>query len=133
MALCIVLLYCTKKVCSETLHVPLSLPPSTVLKLNALTSLTAANSVISRKTVTTFVVLNKRCGCFQCLPADMLAIYSISEQSRVDEQGLQKLCPTMLQQLDAGSCRAQNKKELNEDNSPRPSDSEGQYAFVSDY
>ncbi|XP_041855172.1 metal cation symporter ZIP14 isoform X1 [Melanotaenia boesemani] len=59
----------------------------------------------------------------KCLPADTLAIYSISEQSRLDGQGFQKLCPSMLQQLDAGTCRAQ-KEELSSDTSPRPSDAE---------
>lgn len=63
----------------------------------------------------------------QCLPADTLAIYSISEQSRLDGRGLQELCPTMLQQLDAGTCRAHNKEELNGDTSPRPSDAEGEH------
>lgn len=60
----------------------------------------------------------------KCLPADTLAIYSISEQSRLDGPGLQKLCPTMLQQLDAGTCRKQSKEELSGDASPRPSDGE---------
>ncbi|XP_044052191.1 metal cation symporter ZIP14 isoform X2 [Siniperca chuatsi] len=59
-----------------------------------------------------------------CLAADTLAIYSISEQSRLDGQGLQELCPTMLQQLDAGTCRVQNKEELSSDTSPRPTDAE---------
>ncbi|XP_060894234.1 metal cation symporter ZIP14 isoform X2 [Labrus mixtus] len=57
----------------------------------------------------------------KCLPADTLAMYSISEQSQLDGQGLQKLCPTMLQQLDAGTCRAHKEEELA---SPRPSDVE---------
>ncbi|XP_070820837.1 metal cation symporter ZIP14 isoform X2 [Chaetodon trifascialis] len=57
----------------------------------------------------------------KCLPADTLAIYSISEQSRLDGRGLQELCPTMLQQLDAGTCRVQKKEELSGDASPRPS------------
>ncbi|KAM4578326.1 metal cation symporter ZIP14 isoform 2-T2 [Fundulus diaphanus] len=60
----------------------------------------------------------------KCLPADTLAIYSISEQSRLDGQGLQKLCPTMLQQLDAGTCKANKGEEPNPDPSPRPSDAE---------
>lgn len=62
---------------------------------------------------------------FQCLPADKLAIYSINEQSQLDEQGFLKLCPTMLQQLDAGTCRVLSKEELNGDASPRPTDTEG--------
>ncbi|KAM9858998.1 metal cation symporter ZIP14 isoform 2-T3 [Aulostomus maculatus] len=60
----------------------------------------------------------------ECLPADTLAIYSITEQSRLDGQGLQKLCPTMLQQLDAGTCRAHKGNELHSEPSQRPSDAE---------
>ncbi|KAM8760267.1 metal cation symporter ZIP14 isoform 1-T3 [Acanthopagrus schlegelii] len=60
----------------------------------------------------------------KCLPADTLAIYSIGEQSRLDGQGLQELCPTMLQQLDAGTCKAQNKEEQSGDPSLRPTDAE---------
>ncbi|XP_040011418.1 metal cation symporter ZIP14 isoform X2 [Xiphias gladius] len=60
----------------------------------------------------------------KCLPEDTLAIYSISEQSRLDGRGLQELCPTMLQQLDAGTCRVQKKEMLSGDTSPRPSDAE---------
>ncbi|XP_054895553.1 metal cation symporter ZIP14 isoform X1 [Poeciliopsis prolifica] len=60
----------------------------------------------------------------KCLPADTLAIYSISEQSRLDGPGLQKLCPTMLQQLDAGTCKIKKGEELNTDPAPRPSDAE---------
>ncbi|XP_047185113.1 metal cation symporter ZIP14 isoform X1 [Scophthalmus maximus] len=58
-----------------------------------------------------------------CLPADMLAAYSVSEQSRLDGPGLQELCPTMLQQLDAGTCRLQ-KEEILSEPSPRPTDAE---------
>ncbi|CAJ1069390.1 metal cation symporter ZIP14 isoform X1 [Xyrichtys novacula] len=57
----------------------------------------------------------------KCLPADTLAIYSISEQSRLNGQDLQELCPTMLQQLDAGTCRAHKEEEQA---SPRPTDAE---------
>ncbi|XP_014845435.1 PREDICTED: zinc transporter ZIP14 isoform X1 [Poecilia mexicana] len=60
----------------------------------------------------------------KCLPADTLAIYSISEQSRLDGPGLQKLCPTMLQQLDAGTCKTKKGEELITDPAPRPSDAE---------
>ncbi|XP_029999847.1 metal cation symporter ZIP14 isoform X1 [Sphaeramia orbicularis] len=60
----------------------------------------------------------------KCLPADTLAVYSISEQSRLDGQGFQELCPTLLQQLDAGSCKGGKEEELSTDNSPRPSDAE---------
>lgn len=62
----------------------------------------------------------------KCLPADTLAIYSMSEQSRLDGRGLQELCPTMLQQLDAGTCRAQKPDNQSDDASPRPSDAEGE-------
>ncbi|KAJ4941678.1 hypothetical protein JOQ06_011555, partial [Pogonophryne albipinna] len=58
----------------------------------------------------------------KCLAADTLAIYSISEQSRLDGRGLQELCPTMLQQLDAGTCRAQKEEESSI--GPRPTDAE---------
>ncbi|XP_026199104.1 zinc transporter ZIP14 isoform X1 [Anabas testudineus] len=60
----------------------------------------------------------------KCLSEDTLAVYSISEQSRLDGQGLRELCPTMLQQLDAGTCKAQRHEELSDDPSPRPSDAE---------
>ena len=65
----------------------------------------------------------------QCLPADTLAVYSISEQSRLDGRGLQELCPTMLPQLDAGNCGAEPREELNVDLPPRPTDSEGETVF----
>ncbi|XP_069562053.1 metal cation symporter ZIP14 [Brachyistius frenatus] len=60
----------------------------------------------------------------KCLPAETLAIYSMSEQSRLDGPGLQELCPTMLQQLDAGTCRVQKGEEPSSDTYPRPSDAE---------
>ncbi|XP_056274562.1 metal cation symporter ZIP14 isoform X1 [Pseudoliparis swirei] len=60
----------------------------------------------------------------KCLPADTLAVYSISEQSRLDGQGLWELCPTMLQQLDAGTCRAQKEEESVIEPAPRPTDGE---------
>ncbi|XP_031726413.1 metal cation symporter ZIP14 isoform X1 [Anarrhichthys ocellatus] len=60
----------------------------------------------------------------KCLPADTLAVHSISEQSRLDGPGLRELCPTMLQQLDAGTCRAQKEEESTVDPSPRPTDAE---------
>ncbi|XP_013875159.1 metal cation symporter ZIP14 [Austrofundulus limnaeus] len=61
----------------------------------------------------------------KCLPADTLAFYSISEQTRVDGPGFQKLCPTMLQQLDAGACKKkEGEEEPSADSSPRPSDAE---------
>uniref|UniRef100_A0A3Q2YSD4 Metal cation symporter ZIP14 n=1 Tax=Hippocampus comes TaxID=109280 RepID=A0A3Q2YSD4_HIPCM len=60
-----------------------------------------------------------------CLPEDTLAIYSMGEQSRLDGRGLQELCPTMLQQLDAGACRARAQDQLGSDTSPRPTDAEG--------
>lgn len=60
----------------------------------------------------------------RCLPADTLAIYSISEQSRLDGRGLQELCPTMLQQLDIGACGAEKGEELITEHAPRPSPAE---------
>ncbi|XP_061586684.1 metal cation symporter ZIP14 isoform X2 [Cololabis saira] len=60
----------------------------------------------------------------KCLPADTLALYSMGEQSRLDGPGLQQLCPTMLQQLDAGTCKAQKVEEPKGETSPRPSDAE---------
>ncbi|XP_077416585.1 metal cation symporter ZIP14 isoform X1 [Vanacampus margaritifer] len=60
----------------------------------------------------------------KCLPEETLSIYSMGEQSRLDGPGLQELCPTMLQQLDAGACRAHSKDELSSDTSPRPTDAE---------
>ncbi|XP_019744033.1 zinc transporter ZIP14-like, partial [Hippocampus comes] len=60
----------------------------------------------------------------KCLPEDTLAIYSMGEQSRLDGRGLQELCPTMLQQLDAGACRARAQDQLGSDTSPRPTDAE---------
>lgn len=59
----------------------------------------------------------------KCLPADVLGVYSIGEQSRLDGAGLHQLCPVMLQQLDAGTCRT-HKEEQGGDASPRPSDTE---------
>uniref|UniRef100_A0A8C6WHB5 Metal cation symporter ZIP14 n=1 Tax=Neogobius melanostomus TaxID=47308 RepID=A0A8C6WHB5_9GOBI len=41
----------------------------------------------------------------QCLSTDTLAGFQIGEQSHLDGQRLQELCPTMLQQLGSGSCR----------------------------
>lgn len=35
----------------------------------------------------------------------------------------------MLQQLDAGTCKAQKQEELSSDASPRPSDAEGKFMF----
>lgn len=49
----------------------------------------------------------------------------MGEQSRLDGRGLQELCPTMLQQLDAGACRARAQDQLGGDTSPRPTDAEG--------
>ncbi|XP_077377659.1 metal cation symporter ZIP14 isoform X2 [Festucalex cinctus] len=60
----------------------------------------------------------------KCLPEEKLSIYSMGEQSRLDGPDLQELCPTMLQQLDAGACRAHSKDELSGDSSPRPTDAE---------
>ncbi|PWA17085.1 hypothetical protein CCH79_00013231 [Gambusia affinis] len=73
---------------------------------------------------TTTTVTPPKTNNSKCLPADTLAIYSISEQSRLDGPGLQELCPTMLQQLDAGTCKTKKGEELNTDPAPRPSDAE---------
>ncbi|KAI3372534.1 hypothetical protein L3Q82_023005 [Scortum barcoo] len=78
----------------------------------------------SDKVAETPTTIPPKSNSSKCLPADTLALYSISEQSRLDGQGLQVLCPTMLQQLDAGTCRAQNKEEQSSDTPPRPSDAE---------
>ncbi|XP_062418612.1 metal cation symporter ZIP14 isoform X2 [Pungitius pungitius] len=68
----------------------------------------------------------------KCLPAATLALYSISEQSRLDGQGLRELCPTMLQQLDAGTCRAHKEEESIAEPSPRPTGAEvWGFAFLS--
>lgn len=56
----------------------------------------------------------------KCLPPDTLAIYQIGEQSQLNGQRLQELCPTMLQQLDSGSCRRLQEDEPSTENSPRP-------------
>ncbi|XP_062237778.1 metal cation symporter ZIP14 isoform X2 [Platichthys flesus] len=60
----------------------------------------------------------------KCLAADTLAIYNISEQTRLDGQGLTELCPTMLQQLDAGSCKVQKEEMLPIEPPPRPTGAE---------
>ncbi|XP_038558487.1 metal cation symporter ZIP14 isoform X2 [Micropterus salmoides] len=78
------------------------------------------SSIVAEKPTTTPPKSNSS----KCLPTDTLAIYKISEHSRLDGQGLQELCPTMLQQLDAGTCRVQNKEEPSSDTSPRPTDAE---------
>lgn len=57
-----------------------------------------------------------------CLAAGTLAVHGLSEQSRLDGLGLREFCPTMLQQLDSRSCRAQQEQEP--DTSPRPTDAE---------
>ncbi|TRY98703.1 hypothetical protein DNTS_018329 [Danionella cerebrum] len=57
----------------------------------------------------------------KCLAADTLAVYGLSEQSRIDQQGLREICPSMIQQLDSDSCRTQ---EPEPENSPRPTDAE---------
>ncbi|XP_049619214.1 metal cation symporter ZIP14 isoform X1 [Syngnathus scovelli] len=60
----------------------------------------------------------------KCLPEDKLAVYNMGEQSRLDGRGLRDLCPTMLQQLDAGACRAHDRAEPSGDTSPRPTNAE---------
>ncbi|XP_067295495.1 metal cation symporter ZIP14 isoform X2 [Pseudorasbora parva] len=58
----------------------------------------------------------------KCLAADTLAAYGMSEQSRIDERGLQEICPTMIQQLDSQACKTQHDQES--EPSPRPTDAE---------
>lgn len=67
-----------------------------------------------------------QCASWQCLAADVLGVYSIREQSRLDSAGLYQLCPVMLQQLEAGTCRT-HKEEQDGDGPPRPTYSEGQH------
>ncbi|XP_028852569.1 metal cation symporter ZIP14 isoform X2 [Denticeps clupeoides] len=68
----------------------------------------------------------------RCLPADTLAKYNMTEQSRLDGRGLQEFCPTMLQQLDSNSCRPGHKQESDSDLMQRPSDAEvWGFAFLS--
>ncbi|CAL8248491.1 unnamed protein product [Merluccius merluccius] len=59
-----------------------------------------------------------------CLPADTLAAYNITEQSRLDGLGLQMFCPTMLQQLDAGACGMEKEEGLSSEPAPRPTGTE---------
>ncbi|KAL0979006.1 hypothetical protein UPYG_G00179210 [Umbra pygmaea] len=47
----------------------------------------------------------------RCLPADTLAVYSLSEKSRLDGRSLKEFCPTMLQQLDVGACGVEKEEE----------------------
>ncbi|XP_056447787.1 metal cation symporter ZIP14-like isoform X2 [Gadus chalcogrammus] len=56
----------------------------------------------------------------KCLASDTLAVYNFSEQSRLDGQGLQMFCPTMLQQLDAGACGMEKEEGLSSEPAPRP-------------
>ncbi|XP_043095096.1 metal cation symporter ZIP14 isoform X2 [Puntigrus tetrazona] len=58
----------------------------------------------------------------QCLAADTLAAYGMNEKSRIDERGLQEICPTMIQQLDSQACKSQQDQEP--ETSPRPTDAE---------
>ncbi|KAK0138102.1 Zinc transporter ZIP14 [Merluccius polli] len=60
----------------------------------------------------------------KCLPADTLAAYNITEQSRLDGLGLQMFCPTMLQQLDAGACGMEKEEGLSSEPAPRPTGTE---------
>lgn len=60
----------------------------------------------------------------KCLSTDTLAVFQIAEQSHLDGQHLQELCPTMLQQLGTGSCRGLSDDGASTENSPRPSEAE---------
>ncbi|KAJ7993739.1 hypothetical protein DPEC_G00257810 [Dallia pectoralis] len=66
----------------------------------------------------------------RCLPADTLAVYSMSEQSRLDGRGLQEICPTMLQQLDAGACGAEKEEFKEPPTKPTPAEVWG-FSFLS--
>lgn len=63
-----------------------------------------------------------RTNASKCLAADTLAVYGMSEQSRIDERGLQQICPTMIQQLDSQACKTQPNQES--ESSPRPTEAE---------
>ncbi|KAK6305994.1 hypothetical protein J4Q44_G00229190 [Coregonus suidteri] len=65
-----------------------------------------------------------RVNLSKCLPGDTLAVYSMSEQSRLDGRGLQELCPTMLQQLDSGACGVEKELELIKDPPSKPTAAE---------
>lgn len=60
----------------------------------------------------------------RCLSTDTLAGFQIDEQSLVTGQRLQELCPTMLQELGAGSCKGLSEEGTSAENSPRPTDAE---------
>ncbi|XP_062273438.1 metal cation symporter ZIP14 isoform X2 [Scomber scombrus] len=88
----------------------------------------SSSSVAETTTTTTPPKSNRS----KCLPADTLAIYSISEQSRLNGKDFKELCPTMLQQLDTGSCKGQKEEEPIPEVSPRPTDAEvWGFAFLS--
>ncbi|XP_056313438.1 metal cation symporter ZIP14 [Danio aesculapii] len=63
-----------------------------------------------------------RTNASKCLAADTLAVYGMSEQSRIDERGLQQICPTMIQQLDSQACKTQPNQDS--ESSPRPTEAE---------
>uniref|UniRef100_A0A8C1Y1Z1 Metal cation symporter ZIP14 n=1 Tax=Cyprinus carpio TaxID=7962 RepID=A0A8C1Y1Z1_CYPCA len=66
----------------------------------------------------------------KCLAADTLAVYGMSEQSRIDGRGLHDICPTIIQQLDSQACKTQQDQES--ESSPRPTDAEvWGYSFLS--
>ncbi|KAL2092220.1 hypothetical protein ACEWY4_012018 [Coilia grayii] len=65
-----------------------------------------------------------RTNSSKCLSADTLAVHSMSEQSRLDERGLQEICPTMLQQLDQRTCAASQDQQADAEPSLRPSNAE---------
>ncbi|XP_067377150.1 metal cation symporter ZIP14 isoform X2 [Channa argus] len=92
--------------------------------LLALLSQGQGESEGERNKVATTTTAPPKSNSSKCLPADTLAIYSISEQSRLDGHGFWQLCPTMLQQLDAGTCKVRKDELLSSDTPPRPSDAE---------
>ncbi|XP_055054545.2 metal cation symporter ZIP14 isoform X1 [Misgurnus anguillicaudatus] len=58
----------------------------------------------------------------KCLATDALAVYGMSEESRINGEALQKICPTMLQQLDSQACKAQEDQDPG--TSPKPTEAE---------
>ncbi|XP_026100533.1 metal cation symporter ZIP14 isoform X1 [Carassius auratus] len=66
----------------------------------------------------------------KCLAADTLAVYGMSEQSRIDGRGLHEICPSIIQQLDSQACKTQQDQES--ESNPRPTYAEvWGYSFLS--
>ncbi|XP_037387375.1 metal cation symporter ZIP14 isoform X2 [Pygocentrus nattereri] len=84
--------------------------------------LTRLNTQQNEENDTETPALPTRTNTSTCLAAGTLAVHGLSEQSHLDGPGLREFCPTMLQQLDARACRAQQSQEP--EPSPRPTDAE---------